>query len=252
MSKWGAGMGGLFGFWVGGPLGAIIGAVVGSSFGNNGEAAGAGVGRQPGQSGKHHAVFMATVFAMFGKLAKADGNVSREEVAAVDEFISRHLNLNPEQRRFAIGVFNEAKDNDTPIEAYARQFAQVYRHDHQLREAVYRMMVMLAQSDGAIHPKERDILKSLPYALGLDAGIYESLVAQQHGDLKGFYDLLEVSPEASDTEVKRAYHKKTVEHHPDKLVSKGLPDSFMKYADEQMKLINNAYDEIMKARETRH
>ena len=67
--------------------------------------------------------------------------------------------------------------------------------------------------------------------------------------LENAYKVLEVSPEASDVEIKKIYRQKCNEFHPDKLASKGLPDEFMTYAHDQLAKVNEAYDAIKKARD---
>jgi DnaJ like chaperone protein len=242
-------MGGILGWMVGGPIGAIIGAVIGNKLGD-GVSANGGAG--PSTPDHHQAFFLATTFALLGKLAKADGEVSPAEVNVAEEFIRDHLNLNAEQRRFAIGVFNQAKDNDTSIHDYARQFAATYRQHPRLRETIYRVLVNLALADGRLHPTEKKILQDLTASLGLDSRLFELLLGQQSGNLDAYYKELGCSPDASDEELKHAYRSKCKEYHPDKLASKGLPDSFLQLAEEQMKQINVAYDAILKERGSGH
>ena len=69
-------------------------------------------------------------------------------------------------------------------------------------------------------------------------------------ELQNAYGVLGVSSSATDAEVKKAYRKLMSEHHPDKLVSKGLPEEMMQIAKEKAQEIQTAYDVVRKARKT--
>ena len=56
------------------------------------------------------------------------------------------------------------------------------------------------------------------------------------------YDLLGVDKEADSKTIKRAHRKLMNEHHPDKLVAKGLPPEMMEVAKQKAQEIQSAYD----------
>jgi DnaJ like chaperone protein len=62
------------------------------------------------------------------------------------------------------------------------------------------------------------------------------------------YEILGVSKDASDDEVKKAYRRLMSQHHPDKLVSKGLPDEMVEMAKSKSQDISLAYERIREAR----
>lgn len=264
MAWWGAGIGGTIGLMFGGPIGAIIGAGIGSSMTKD---------QQPDQenlgSGQQRQIgFLVAAFSMLAKMAKADGSVSKEEVAFVERFINQELDLDARSREVAIEIFNRAKEDNTSIYKYAQQFTEIFVLDDPMRETIYRVLFMVALADGHLHPAEKEILQQITMYLQVDDDLYGRMEAELsgrsrsssshrsgarstfNGNLDTYYKLLEIDKNASDAEVKSAYRKKAREYHPDKLASKGLPDGFMKFAKEQMQQFSEAHDTIMKSRRT--
>ncbi|MFQ5589457.1 MAG: co-chaperone DjlA [Nitrospiria bacterium] len=258
MAWWGAGIGGTIGLLFGGPIGAIIGAGIGSSLTKDsaqGEHLGSGQKRQIG--------FLVAAFSMLGKIAKADGIVSDDEIAFVDSFIKRQLELDPKSRQVAIEIFNRAKHDNTSIYKYAQQFTEIFVLDDAMRETIYRVLFMTALADGQLHPAEQEILEQLPLYLQLEGDAYARMSAELGGhsgggsggtaqgfseNLDTYYKILGVEKSATDVEVKSAFRKKAQEYHPDKLASKGLPEGFTRFAKEQMQQFTEAHDKIMQSR----
>ena len=253
MSWLGAGIGAGIGMMFGGPIGAALGAWVGSSFSSGLKKlsdAGVTLNRDGAQT-----VVIVALFSMLAKMAKADGQVSKAEIQLVDDFIKNNLRLNAEDRQQAIKIFQNAKDDQFSIYDYARQYRQLIRNQA-MREMVYRLLFAVAFADGELHPAEEQILRKIPEALGLHASIFTAMfnefghrgASTSGGNLQAHYDILECSPDASDKELKLAYRRKAAEFHPDKIASKGLPDEFMRHAEDQMKSVTVAYDTIVAAR----
>ncbi|MFD1218070.1 co-chaperone DjlA [Microbulbifer celer] len=254
MSWLGAGIGAGIGMMFGGPIGAALGAWVGSSFGSGLKRmaeAGVTLNRDGAQT-----VFIVALFSMLAKMAKADGQVSKAEIQLVEDFIKHNLRLSPEDRQQAIKIFQNAKDDQYTIYDYAQQFRQLIRNQA-MREMVYRLLFAVAFADGELHPAEEQILKQIPASLGLHESIFTAMFnefAQNGGapasgtSLKAHYDTLGVSADVSDRDLKLAYRRKAAEFHPDKIASKGLPEEFMRHAEDQMKSVTVAYDAIVAAR----
>jgi len=57
-----------------------------------------------------------------------------------------------------------------------------------------------------------------------------------------------LDPPATDAEVKRAYRRQMSQNHPDKLVSRGLPESMLEIAKQKTQAIQAAYERIRVAR----
>ena len=250
-------IGGSIGLAIGGPLGAVLGAAIGHSF----------VDTRPSfdHPPQHHGrasrlssheerqtVFFATTFSMLGKMAKADGRVSDQEIRAVDEVIRHRLRLDADARRLAVSIFNEAKDNEFPFSAYARQFGTYFAHDTQMRVLLFELLLTVAQADGSLHPNEDALLREAVSYLGLPRSTYDGPGADTDPNLAPLYTMLGCDRSASDEEVKKCYRRRVNEFHPDKVISKGLPEEFTKFAEEKFKEINHAYETIVKHRKSRN
>jgi len=254
MSWLGAGIGAGIGAVIGGPIGAGIGAWIGSSVtrssarGLHSDSAGggfAGMGQQEAQS-----IFFVALFSMLAKMAKADGRVTSEEADLVNHLARTQIKMDAEDRKAAGVIFTNALNDDYSIYDYAEQYMQV-AGSPQMCEMVYRLLFAVAYADKELHPEEDAILMELPRHLGLDQSHYRIFKEEfqgQHADIGEAYEILGCDPDSSDTEVKRAYRKLCMEYHPDKISSKGLPEGFMKFAEQQMHQINDAYKTIMDRR----
>ena len=239
---------------LGGPIGAMIGAILGGSISAS--------TKRIGNTERNQVAFFVCFFSCLAKLAKADGVISKEEIAYVEELMDNHFRLDPQTKDIAKRVFLEAKDNSTPAAEYIQQFGQIVNYDRELCMMLIGTLIELSRRDGQSSPEEQAIIEDARRILHLDSsgssGSYsysgsgdqrqQYSSASSNTELQEAYELLECSPTDSDSEIKKKYRDKCAAFHPDKLQSKGLPDEFMKFATEQMTRINKAYDLIMKNR----
>ena len=245
----------------GGPLfrllGAIAGAVVGSKAEDKirgGRRSRSGASIDPrGRS----MVFCASVAAMLAKMAKADGHVSRTEIAGV-EAAFRRLGFTSAARRYAIEVFRRAKDDRHTIYQYALDFAAAV-DSVEVRELFYEILWDIAGSDGHISRTELLILQRIPRALGIRLDWYAYFASQRLGErsagrsasrdpLKDAYAVLGASADDSTDELKRKYRELAKKNHPDALRAQGLPEEMVGKATERMSRINEAWAVIKEAR----
>lgn len=232
--------------------GKIIGGVLGSFIGPWGTAIGIGIGHQfdKGASRVQTAgmVMQVAFFGCLAKLAKADGKITKEEINAVEQIIAR-LGYAPRMREAAIEIFRKAKDDSHTAADYLNQLASIIQFNPQIAMTFIAALHAVAQADGLIHPNEREILLQAERAFRLSPGTIDAMLGGgRASNLDDAYKALEVTPEMSDAEIKSVYRQKCIEFHPDKLASKGLPEEFMKFANEQLAKVNEAYDTIKKAR----
>ena len=246
MSWFGKIMGGGLGFMLGGPIGALVGATLGHTlFDDKVRMQYAEQGRANGLE-QRQAVFFTATFAMLGKMAKADGRVCENEIDAVRKFMQQKLRLDTAAQQFAIGIFSQAKDDATPFEEYARQFGQMFAHDPQLRMMFYELLFSVAMADGVLHPAEDHLLRATPAALGMHGDVYQTVKRQFVNDLSHHYAVLGLSEDADMVEVKKAYRRLVNEYHPDKVIAKGLPEDFIRFAEGKFREVNEAYEAIQK------
>tara|TARA_Y100000768_G_C23886555_1_gene637885 strand:+ start:98 stop:826 length:729 start_codon:yes stop_codon:yes gene_type:complete len=241
MSFLNSALGGVLGFAIGGPLGGILGAVIGSKLGSQ--------GRQSFSSNqRNQAAFFTALFACLAKIAKADGVVSREEVDKVDSFIKDRFNFPSEQRKFAIQIFNQAKDDSYSFQDYATQLASLLSQNNNSLIMFYELLFELAMADGVLHPSEEQLLKEVPNLFDLRSDLFEELKGKFNNQVSDSYLILGVTRDMSLSDIKKKYQKKRREFHPDTLISKGLPEELLEKAKEKFIQIQQAYEEIEKQR----
>ena len=239
MSIWGGITGGLLGFVVLGPIGALVGSVIGSNLSSRSKR------KRPNNFDKQVA-FFAALFACLAKIAKADGRVDESEIKKIEEIISIKLNLNKEHRKFAINIFQKAKDDNVSFESYASNIYQILSSSQHSLLVFYEILFELALADGILHPKEDELLKKIPRIFKFDKNVYRSLYEKYVDQNRNYYEVLGLSENSSFTEIKKAYLKKRKEFHPDTLIGKGLPEEFIGKAKEKFIEIQEAYEELEK------
>ncbi len=239
MSIWGGITGGLLGFVVLGPIGALVGSVIGSNLSSRSKR------KRPNNFDKQVA-FFAALFACLAKIAKADGRVDESEIKKIEEIISIKLNLNKEHRKFAINIFQKAKDDNVSFESYASNIYQILSSSQNSLLVFYEILFELALADGILHPKEDELLKKIPRIFSFDKNVYKSLYEKYVDQNRNYYEVLGLSENSSFSEIKKAYLKKRKEFHPDTLIGKGLPEEFIGKAKEKFIEIQEAYEALEK------
>lgn len=274
MSWWGKLIGGTFGFMLGGPLGAALGAALGHNFdkgleGMQDNPFGGGLGGSAGQSRwdqyerveKVQSAFFAATFAMMGHLAKADGLVSRAEIA-VAEAVMQQMRLQPSQKKLAMSLFAKGKESSFPVDDALQQLRSECHRSRHLLQMFMEILIATALADGALDAAERRVLEHSARLLGFSEFEYQQILrrlqASQHmhqggrqsasSKLADAYKLLGVAKDADDKELKSAYRKLMNQHHPDKLVAKGLPREMMEIASKKTMEIKEAYELIKQER----
>lgn len=260
MSWWGKIAGGGIGFALGGPLGAMLGTMLGHQIDKVKDT---GVGFDPGSQERTQAAFFAATFSVMGHIAKADGYVSPQEIQMAEQVIVQ-MKLSSEQRVVAIGLFNQGKQADFDLDQVLDQFKQECRRKVTLIQMFMQIQLQAAYADGNKDPEEEKILQYICQRLGYPISMLKQLEAMlfaqqrqyssnsnmppQQDEIDNAYQVLGVTIDASETEVKKAYRRLMSQHHPDKLISKGLPDEMIKIATEKSKEIQKAYELIKQTR----
>jgi len=246
----------LLGLLFGGLRGLILGAAIGYGIGWASRSALIG-GARAMQSN-----FLESTFAVMGALCKADGQVSRDEIAAVEGIFNR-LHLSAQQRELAKAAFNRGKEPGFDLYGEADKLAPLRFGRAALLQLFLQLQLMAVAADGQIHPAEHEMLVLFARRMGLterDVAQLEALLrtgsAGRAGSggppsgqrLADAYTALGLTPQASVTEIKRAYRRLVSRNHPDKLAAKGLPESMREAAEERTREINVAYELIKEAR----
>ena len=210
--------------------------------------------------------FLDVTFSVMGALSKADGVVSPAEIQSTQRIFDM-LRLSPAQREQAKASFNRGKSPGFDLDAEIDRLRVAVNFGRgPLLRLFLQLQCMTVAADGQIHQSEHAMLVRIARRLGLterDVAQLEALLraatasgagGRQPGappsrsQLDDAYTALGVTPSATDAEIKRAYRKLVSENHPDRLASKGLPDSMREVAEERTREINVAYDLIKESR----
>ncbi len=241
MSVWGKIVGGATGFAIGGPIGALVGAVAGHVYDTSRADAVLRPARQP----ERQVAFTIAVIALSAKLAKADGVVTRDEVAA----FKRIFRIPPSEEKNVARVFDLARKHAHGYEPYARQVAGLFRGNPAVLEELLDCLFHVARADGRVTEDELAYLRNVADLFGLSATEFNRIQAENIGpDKADPYQILGVADDASDDELRTAYRRLVRENHPDKLIAEGMPEEFISVANDKLAAINAAYDKVEKAR----
>lgn len=254
MSIWGAVLGGAAGFIaLGGPLGALLGAAAGHAIGRLGRRKATDGGQQvpPEFAGVNpraatkQVAFTIAVIALGAKMAKADGVVSRSEVEAFKQVF--HV---PDDELKNVGrVFDQARKSPLGFEAYAGQVARMFKHQRAVLEELLDGLFHIAKADGGVQEPELDYLSKVAAIFGFSDHEFERIRAEHLGpDLADPYEILGVNRDTDNAAIKTAYRKLVREHHPDRLIAKGMPKEFIDLATEKLSTVNAAWERIAKER----
>jgi len=207
-------------------------------------------------------IFFKATFTVMGRIAKADGQVTENEIDFARAIMGQ-MRLNEEKRLEAIQFFTEGKDAGLDLDPVLQPLTTLFKYQPNLRLIFLEIQLQAALADGEMSDPERKVITDVCIKLGLPADQIEALLARMQAErafhrgqggaptaaqISQAYGVLGVSDSASDGEVKRAWRKLMSQHHPDKLVSKGLPQEMMQIAKEKTQEIQAAYDLIRQVR----
>lgn len=255
IGKW---IGGVMGFMAMGPLGALAGFAIGSLFdsANNRENSNIeedmtdGTSYQEGQRNS----FLFSMLVMASYIIKADGRIMHSEM----EFVRQFLRVNfgefavSQGEQILLNLFEQRKrmEQSNPL-AFKNTIhdcgAQIARNlTYEERIQLLSFLVKIAQSDGHVCASEIEALKEVAIAMGLSVKEVESMLNLEGDSLEDAYKVLEIEPTAANEEVRAAYRRLALKHHPDRVATLG--EDIRKAAEEKFQRINNAKERIYKAR----
>ena len=236
MSIFGSLIGGMIGFSLGGPFGMLLGSLIGGK-----------ISRPKGSFNNSFAqpqqVFALSLIVLSAKLTKADGQVSKEELIAVKDKLKI-----PDNELDQVGkIFNKAKEESTGYQPYAEQIAQIYKNNLNVLEEVINILFYIAEADGNISDAELNMIEDISRIFGLNQTQFNSLKeSRKSSDKLNPYVVLESNPEDNIADIRKKYIKLSKEHHPDLLLSKGVPVEVIEESKKKMRAINSAWDQIQK------
>ncbi|MGD9158532.1 MAG: co-chaperone DjlA [Desulfobacteraceae bacterium] len=237
---------GSLGFLMGGPLGAIAGGALGHIlFDKEGNIAQKAL--PFGHAEQAQAAYFISLFSILGKLAKADGVISREEINIVNQFLST-LRLPEQQKQFAKSIFNEAKDSPYSIDDFAAQLYQVNRNQPTILLSFMDLLFKVAAADGTLHDAEQAALFRIKNIFRISDSQFDDLKSVYFKQDDRYYRTLNCTMQSTIDEIKSSYKKLVKEYHPDMIISKGLPEEFVDVATKKFQEIQEAYSKVRKER----
>ena len=268
MQIWGKVLGALFGFMLSkNILGIIIGIWIGHSFDKGRSLNFNNINGDKTNDIDRQQAFLYTTFSVMGHIAKAKGHVTEHEINFTSQYMSK-LGLHGEHRQQAQDAFREGKMAGFPLKERLQQFKHLCRGREDVLLMFLEIQIQLAFADGKLEQSERDVLHTIARYLGFSTVDLDRLLemiiagAQFHGSqghqygasgaastavqLDNAYKILGIEEGTDEKDIKKAYRKLMSQHHPDKLVAKGLPKEMMDVAKEKAQNIQAAYELITK------
>ena len=237
MAIWGSLIGGMIGLSLGGPFGMLLGSLIGSKISRAKSRGGFGTFAQPQQ------IFALSLIVLSAKLSKADGQISKEELIAVKDKLKI-----PENEIDQVGkIFNKAKEESSGYEPYAQQIAQIYKENISVLEEVINILFYIAEADGNVSDAELKMIEHIAQLFGLTEIQFNSIKeSRKSSDKLNPYIVLESHPDDTIEMIRKRYLKLSKEHHPDLLLSKGVPQEVIDESKAKMRAINSAWNQVQK------
>jgi DnaJ like chaperone protein len=194
---------------------------------------------------QHQVAFTVGVIALSAKMAKADGVVTRDEVAAIKQVFK----VPHDEMKNVARIFNLAKQDSVGYEAYAEQLASLLEDNPRLLEDVLEGLFHIALANGEFHPDEEQFLAHVAKLFGFTEAEFAYVKARHMSSGKHDpYEILGVSPAIEDEALKAHYHKLIADHHPDEMIARGVPPEFVTIAAKKIAAIDAAYEAVVKER----
>ncbi|WP_029060918.1 DnaJ family molecular chaperone [Labrenzia sp. DG1229] len=184
--------------------------------------------------------FTVAMIALSAKMAKADGVVTTDEVLAFRELFE----VPPSEERNVSRLFNLAQEDVAGFEVYAKKLADLFPYDHKTLLDILDGLFHIAKADGVVHESEVGYLSKVAEVFGLDEREFGKVLARHVRNDGNPYEVLGLGPEASDADLKSHYRREVQETHPDRLIARGVPEEFVRIANDRLAALNDAWAKI--------
>ena len=247
--KW---IGGFLGWVAFGPIGALLGFLFGSAIDGYVEQASQlsdsepsynnAIRRSTYTASEQRNSFLVSLLVLSAAVIKADGKTLQAELDYVKDFVRRNFGdaAVPEAMR----MLEEFTRQDVNIYSVGPQIARYMNYSQRLQ--LFHYLVQIAMADGHFDKKEKGVLEAIGATIGLNQADYASVISMFYKETNAAYTVLEISPSATDDEVRTAYRRMAMKNHPDKVATLG-PD-VQKAAAEKFRQVQEAYETIKKER----
>lgn len=242
---------GAIGWWLAGPLGGLFGYAAGKLYNAAKQQQAAAPppippyarASRPATSHARYG-FMASLVALTAAMMRVDGRVQKSELEVAKKFFRAQFGV--DIARSALAAIRDILDEEIPVDAVCAQVRANMNYSQ--RMALLHYLFGLAHADGVLQTAEERLLRQIAGDLGIRTNDFQSIRAMFHPreNRQANYAILEVAPTATDEEVRRAYRRMSMKHHPDKVAHLG--PEFQKSATEKFQRVNAAYSAIKKER----
>lgn len=234
-NKYGKWIGGGLGWAFGGPIGAILGFAMGSVLD--------GVRiEKTFYQGTARGDFAMSLLVLSAAVMKADGKVVKSELEYVKNFFLSQFGT--EETNRLIMILKEVLNQEINLRDVSVQVGQFM--DYPSRLQLLHYLFGIAMADRQIDKAEENVIEQISGYMGVDPSDFSSIKAMFVRNINNAYDILEITPDATDEEVKKAYRRLAIQYHPDKVAHLG--EDIKKAATKKFQNLNAAYDEIKKQR----
>lgn len=193
---------------------------------------------------RRRVAFTAALIGLAAKLSAADGVSLQIEAEAFE----RLYRVPPEEHGNVSRLFDLAKQDVAGFETYASQIARALEGEADLKRDIFEGLFHVASADGVLHGAEESYLRRVAQIFELPAAVYRETRALYVHDASDPFVVLGIAHAASDAEVKAAYRRLVREHHPDRLIARGVPAEYVDQATRKLAAINEAYEQITRER----
>ncbi len=235
MTIWGKIIGGTTGFAFGGPIGALLGGAAGHAFDKFKIKQ-----KLPKDIALKQIGFTIGVIVLSAKMAKADGKVTKSEIKA----FKKKINVPHREIKNVARLWDQAKKTTDGFEVYARQISNLLENNSSVLEELLNLLVIIAKADGKITNLEKIYLKEVSNIFGFSDQDFERICSSKLEKYIDPYQTLGVTRDTPLEKIKQKWKKLAIKHHPDRLVSQGIPLDILENNTYRLKEINNAWDLI--------
>ncbi|MDX9768891.1 MAG: TerB family tellurite resistance protein [Tenuifilaceae bacterium] len=234
MAKYGKWIAGGLGWAFLGPIGGIIGFALGSLFESSEQTV------YTGQTSRNS--FLVSLIVLVAEVMRADGKVVRAELEYVKQYFLKSFGESASKE--ALMLLRDILKKEVPLKDVCHQVRD--NMDYPSRLQLLHLLFGISNADGILHPSEINVITNIASYIGVSSADFESIKSMFYDSVESCYKVLEVTPTATNEEIKKAYRNMALKHHPDKVSYLG--EDIRKAAEEKFQKVNEAYEKIKKER----
>ncbi len=209
---------------------------------------------------------IASMMALSAMIAKSDGNVTKDEIHFIKQFIVGHFGMSTSELNGYAEAFDYGKEHPEEYQIFTQIVKAYYGHRRDIILALAYLFIGIGMQNSSENTAKENMTRQILLELGISAYEYQAIRAAFTGEsygyqgggnsgiqsredlVKKYSEVLGVSPDASLSEIKKAYRKLVKEYHPDKLASGSVPEDYIAFANQKIREINEAYEYLEKVK----